>query len=104
MCSRTQCLHYVGQYVSFRSPHGYHEGVIERISGNRAVVLSPQRYIPMGLATDVSLDDGEERRLDAVLTWGGYGGYGGRGGAYGYGWGRWAVSFLVIYALLGLWW
>lgn len=101
MCSRTQCLRYVGQYVGFRSPHGYHQGVIERVSGNNAVVLSPRRYIPMGLATDTALDDDAERRLDLALAWGRYGrGY----GAYGYGWGRWAVSFLVIYALFGLWW
>jgi len=118
MCSRAECQRYVGQYVRFRSPYGYHEGIIERVSGNRAVVLSPRRYIPVQLATE-TLDANDEKRLHVALAWGGYGGgYGGRGGygggyggpggygygGWGYGWGRWAVSFLIIYLLWGLWW
>ena len=112
MCSRTECLRYTGQYVGFRSPYGYHEGVIQGVRGNQAIVLSPRRYIPAQLASE-SLDMDEEERLDLALAWGyrgGYGGYGGRGGygayggGWGYGWGRWAVSWLVIYALFGLWW
>ncbi len=110
MCSKAECLRNVGRYVRFQTPYGYHEGVLERISGHNAVVLSPKRYIPAHLATDF-LDQDETKRLDLALAYGGYGGgygvgrggYGGYGG-YGYGWGRWAVSFLIIYVLWGLWW
>lgn len=109
MCTRAECLGYVGRYVQFRTQYGYHQGVIERVSGNQAVILSPRKYIPAQLLSE-SLDEDEEKRLNVALAWGGYGGGGGyRGGygaGYGYGWGggwaRWAVSFLVIYALWGL--
>lgn len=116
MCSRAQCQRYVGRYVRFQSPYGYHEGVIERVSGNNAIVLSPRKYIPTQFASEIVEAD-EERRLDLALAWGaggyggrygggyaGRGGYGGYGGWGAYGWGRWAVSFLIIYALWGLWW
>lgn len=105
MRSRTECLRFVGQYVRFRTPYGYHEGVIERVTQQNAIVLSPQRFIPTQLASE-SLTSDEETRLDLALAYGGYGGYGGRGGygGWGYGWGRWAVSWLVIYVLFGLWW
>lgn len=81
---------------------------MERVNHNNLIVLSPQKYIPVQLAKG-SLEDDEVRRLDLALAWGGYGGYGrgygaGYGGWAGYGWGRWAVSFLVIYALWGLLW
>lgn len=112
MCSRSECQRYIGQYVRFRSPYGYHEGVIERVSGNQAIVLSPRRYIPVHLAsTDLRTSD--EQKLDVALAWGGYGGgygrgygggYPGYGYGYGYAWGRWAVSFLAIYLLFGLLW
>ncbi|QSO46054.1 hypothetical protein [Alicyclobacillus mengziensis] len=107
VCTRAECLRYVGQYVQFQTQYGYHQGVIERVSGNRAVILSPRKYIPAQLISE-PLDDDEEKRLNLTLAWGGYGGgyrggYGGGYGGYGgYGWGRWAVSFLVIYALWGL--
>lgn len=114
LCSRAECMQNVGRYVRFQTPYGYHEGVIERISGQSAIVLSPQRYIPAHLATE-RLDEEETKRLDLALAYGGYGGGGGYGagrggyggyggGGYGYGWGRWAVSFLIIYVLWGLWW
>lgn len=109
MCSRAECQRYVGQYIRFRSPHGYHEGLVERVSGNRAVILSPRKFIPTQFASE-SLDGDAETRLDLALAYGGYGGYGGRRGygygygGYGYGWGRWAVSFLTIYVLWGLLW
>ena len=106
MCSRAQCQRYVGQYVRFQTPYGYHEGVIERIRGNQAIVLSPRKFIPVQFVSE-PLDTDEEKRLDLALAWGG--GYGGRGGyggygAWGYGWGRWAVSWLIIFVLFGLWW
>ena len=110
MCSRAQCQRYVGQYVRFQTPYGYHEGVFERIRGNQAIVLSPRKFIPVQFASE-PLDTDEEKRLDLALAWGGGygGGYGGRGGyggygAWGYGWGRWAVSWLIIFVLFGLWW
>jgi hypothetical protein len=111
MCSRAQCLKHVGQYVQFRTRYGYHQGVLESVSGNQAVILSPRKYIPVQLIAE-PLNEDAEKRLDVALAWGGYGGgygpgpgpgYGGYGGyAWGGGWARWAVSFLVIYALWGL--
>lgn len=111
MCSRADCKRNVGKYVRFQTPYGYHEGVIERISGEKAVILSPRKYIPVQFASK-TLDTDAEQRLDIALAWGGFGGGGGYGGGYGagyggwggYGWGRWAVSFLIIYVLWGLWW
>lgn len=113
MCSRTECMRHVGQYVRFTTPYGYHEGVIERVTNRQAIVLSPRRFIPAQLAAD-SRDADQAERLDLALCWGGYGRYPAYGGGYGragygyggwgYGWGRWAVSWLVIFALFGLWW
>lgn len=119
MCTRAECEGHVGQWVHFRTKYGYHVGLVERVTKDSAIVLSPRQHIPARLATlDVNSDDAE--RLDLALAWGGFGrggypgagygggagGYGGRGGYGGwggYGWGRWAVSFLIIYALWGLW-
>src|SRR5579875_103467 len=110
MCSRAECLRHVGQYVRFMTPYGYHEGIIERVTGEQAIILSPRRYIPPQLASE-TLDPDEVKRLDIALAWGGYGaggypgyGRGGYGAGYGWGWGRWAASFLIIYVLWGLWW
>lgn len=129
LCTRAQCEHHVGQWVQFRTKYGNHVGLVERITKDSVIVLSPRQHIPTQLASaDLSLD--EHERLDLALAWwggfgrggypGGYGGgapgvggygrgysgYAGRGGYGGwggYGWGRWAVSFLIIYALWGLW-
>ncbi|GMA56054.1 hypothetical protein C7445_105119 [Alicyclobacillus sacchari] len=113
MCSRTECLHHVGQYVRFTTPYGYHEGIIERVTKDQAIILSPRKYIPPQLASE-TLDSDELKRLDVALAWGGYGaggypaygrgGYGAGYGGWGWGWGRWAASFLIIYVLWGLWW
>lgn len=117
MCSRGECMRYVGRYVRFSTPYGYHEGVIERVTRDQAIVMSPRKFIPVQMASE-SVDADEVKRLDIALAWGGhgggYGGYGrgvagaygrgGYGGGWGYGWGRWAVSWLVIFALFGLWW
>jgi hypothetical protein len=111
MCTRAECERHIGKWVQFRTPYGVHRGVIERVTATKAIIKSPKQYIPVDLALD---DDDDDRRLDVALAWGGYGrggypgaGYGrgyGRGYGYGYGmWGRWAVSFLIIYLLFGLW-
>ncbi|KPV45762.1 hypothetical protein AN477_02000 [Alicyclobacillus ferrooxydans] len=120
MCTRADCERHVGQWVSFRTKYGYHVGLVERVTKDSAIVLSPRQHIPTHLASaDIRADDVE--RLDLALAWGGFGrgGYpgsgfgggapgagaygGGFGGRGGYGWGRWAVSFLIIYVLWGLW-
>ncbi|MFD1677033.1 hypothetical protein [Alicyclobacillus fodiniaquatilis] len=116
MCTKAECQRHVGQWVRFQTPYGHHQGIIERINGDKAIILSPKQYVPVQFAsTDVCEDD--MGKLDVALAWwGGAGrGYpngaaGYRGGAYGYPggygyrgvWARWAVSFLVIYALWGL--
>ncbi|MCL6452675.1 MAG: hypothetical protein K6T78_03490 [Alicyclobacillus sp.] len=118
MYTKAQCEPYVGKWVHFRTKYGYHVGMIERVTDDSAIVLSPRKYIPTQLASSpVSGDDA--KRLDLALAWGGYGGWGGAPGAgagawggragypgwgWGWGWGRWAVSFLIIYVLWGLWW
>ncbi|MCY0900912.1 MAG: hypothetical protein OWU32_01835 [Firmicutes bacterium] len=123
MCTKAQCEQHVGQWVQFRTPYGHHIGLVERISGNEAIVVSPRQYVPAQFARTVNQSD--EDKLDVALAfWGGGGypragfgggprvgygagavgrpgGYGGYGG-YGFGWQRWAVSFLIIYALWGL--
>lgn len=74
---------------------------MERVTNHSAIMLSPRQYVPVQFA---SADVGEDEfaKLDAALIGYGYGGgYRGYGGV-GYGWQRWAVSFLIIYALWGL--
>lgn len=115
MCTRQQCEAYVGQWVRFRTPYGAHQGMIERLTPSKAIIVSPRQYAPAQLISD-SVDVSDMEKLDVALAWGrmgrgavgypgvGYGGAGRYGGyGYGYGWARWAVSFLVIYALFGLW-
>lgn len=110
MCTRADCHRYMGKYIRFQTPYGYHEGIIERVDGNRAIVLSPRQYIPKHVSAEL-LTAEEQKDLDIQLAWGFGGrpgiGYGAPGAGYGYGyygWGRWAVSFLAIYALFGLFW
>ncbi|GMA66295.1 hypothetical protein NZD89_28905 (plasmid) [Alicyclobacillus fastidiosus] len=117
MCTQAECQRHIGKFVQFKTPYGYHQGVIEQIKGEKAIILSPSRYVPAQLASTELLDD-DVKKLDVALAWwrGGLGraGYPGvaaggypRGaygyGGWGYGWARWAVSFLIIYALFGLW-
>ncbi|MCL6548006.1 MAG: hypothetical protein K6T30_03755 [Alicyclobacillus sp.] len=115
MVTREQCQRYVGQWIQFRTQYGSHIGYLERVTKDAAIVLSPSRFVPAQLASaPVGSDDA---RLDVALAWwgglgGGYpaGAYAGPGGfgpygGWGWGWRRWAVSFLIIYVLWGLlWW
>ncbi|MCI0184544.1 hypothetical protein [Sulfoacidibacillus ferrooxidans] len=115
MCTKAQCEQHVGQWIQFRTLYGHHIGRIEHVTANAAIVVSPSQYVPQHLAKPVTADD--ESKLDMVLAFwpgGGYPrvGYGGATGSgygirsgqvNGYGWQRWAVSFLIIYALWGLW-
>jgi hypothetical protein len=116
MCTRSECELHAGRWVQLRTPWGQHRGIIERVTENSAIILSPRQFAPVHLATDVTQE--EMQRLDVVHAWGGFGGgypgggyprrgYGGgypaRGyGAPGFGWTRWAVAFLSIYLLWGL--
>ncbi|WP_407655188.1 hypothetical protein [Alicyclobacillus dauci] len=117
MCTRQDCERHIGKWVQFRTPYGYHQGMIERITkDDKVIILSPRRYAPASLIT-AEVEGDEMQRLDLALAWYGRrpgypavgypgGAVGGYGPGYGYGawgWSRWAVSFLVIYALLGLW-
>lgn len=115
MCTRAQCQQHVGRWIQFRTPYGQHVGMVERVTADQAIVLSPRHLVPQHLASPVSQSD--EDKLDLALAfWGGgypsagagprtgYGYGAGRGiGGYAGGWQRWAVSFLIIYALFGLW-
>ncbi|WDL99390.1 hypothetical protein JC200_08250 [Alicyclobacillus sp. ALC3] len=127
MCTRQDCQQYVGRMVQFRTQWGNHVGVIERVTDDTAVVLSPRQQIPTNLAS-AEVSEDEAQRLDLALArWGGmgagyagapgYGGGPGYGGApgygagpgygypaygWGFGWARWAVAFLWIFALWGL--
>ncbi|MCL6517282.1 hypothetical protein [Alicyclobacillus sp.] len=109
MCTRAECEKYVGKWVGFRTKYGYHVGLIERVTPNAAIVLSPRQYIPKHVTT-LAVSASDVEKLDLALAWGGFGGapgagYGGWGGwGWGWGWGRWAVAFLIIYVLWGLWW
>lgn len=116
MCTKAQCEPYIGKWIEFRTPWGWHRGVIERVTNNTAVIVSPSRYVPAQFAiADAALTP----QRDVALAWGmggapgtpgaGYGGYPGGvggypGGGFGWygGWTRWAVSFLIIYVLWGL--
>lgn len=121
MSTRSEFEQHVGQWIRFRTKYGNHVGLVERVTNDSAIMISPRNQIPVNFAGD-EVSNNELERLDLALAWwgggglgrGGYpgGGYGRgvpgagayRGGGYGgYGWGRWAVSFLVIYALFGLW-
>lgn len=111
MCvTKAECLRYVGQWVRFRTPYGWHRGVIERVTDSHLIVLSPRREVPLQFASAATpVTAAEQRRLDVALAqW--YGppglGWGMPGvGGWGWAWSRWAVSFLIIYALWGLlWW
>lgn len=108
MCTRSQCEKHVGKWVKFRTPFGVHQGIIEEIRGDKAIILSPKQYVPKQVES-IDVTPEELGKLDVALAYGGYpgagGAVGGHYGGYGYwgfGWSRWAVSFLIIYLLWGL--
>ncbi|WP_026975158.1 hypothetical protein [Alicyclobacillus contaminans] len=112
-----ECQRFVGRWVQFRTQYGCHLGYVERVSEDSMIVVTPQRYMPAALLSAATAD-GQTSRMDVSLTWGiprsgprraGVGPWGPNGGVPGYGfgpapWYRWAVSFLIIYALWGLLW
>jgi hypothetical protein len=120
MCTRGDCVRYMGRWVQFQTPWGSHRGIVSDMT-NRAVLMRvPRGFAPAGLATaEKVLTDDDEKRLDLALTqWGyggGYGGYGygrrgygagwgypGYGGWYG-GWWWWWLAFASIFWLAFLW-
>jgi hypothetical protein len=105
MISKSQCRQYVGKWVRFQTPYGHHVGIVERVTPDAMMVLSPRQYVPRQVASQAVSD---VDRPDLALAWWGMpgGAYGAPGyGGLGFGWARWAVSFLIIYALWGLlWW
>lgn len=122
MCTRTMAESHIGQFVHFRTQYGYHQGIIEKVTNNQAIIVSPKQYVPAQLVSS-TLDSNDMEKLDMALAFwvgpgmGGYpgaaarrgyagapGGYGMGYGMGGYGWARWAVSFLAIYVLFGLFW
>ncbi len=112
MCTRAMAQSHIGQLVHFRTQYGYHQGIIERITNDQAIIMSPKQYVPAQLVSSM-LDADEVAKLDLALAFfgrPGVGGYPSRGyaapGGYGmgFGWARWAVSFLAIYLLWGLLW
>lgn len=116
VCTKAQCQRYIGKHVQFYTPWGYHRGFFEGMNEHSVSILSPRRYIPAHLASAEITEDETKQLNLALVAWGGGGyggggyggGYGGRGGyggygGWGYGWGRWAASWLIIYVLFGLW-
>lgn len=116
MCSQAECRRLIGQPVRFRTPYGFHQGVIERVTRDKAIIVSPIRCVPPQFQIcSLSAEDMNPKiqSLDLELAWGGpaaRGAYPGaaRGaapiqGIAPYGYARWAVSFLIIFALFGLW-
>ncbi len=74
----------MGRWVHFRTQYGYHVGLIERVTNDSLIVVSPRRDIPAHLASaNVSSD--ELQRLNLALAW--WGGFG-RGGYQSAGYGR----------------
>lgn len=120
MVTRLDCEKYVGRWVRIRTPYGWHRGIIEDITDTHAVIVSPDKYVPVQLASQKLTKD-DLRKIDATFAFGsfggpssvglpgasapGYGAYGPGYGGWGFGWNwsRWAVAFLVIYLLFGLW-
>jgi hypothetical protein len=115
MVTRLDCQKYVGRWVRFRTPFGWHRGIIEDITDTHAVIVSPDKYVPAQLASQKLTKD-DLRKIDATFAFGSFGGPAGVGvpgygmSVPGYGgfwggasWSRWAVAFLIIYLLFGLW-
>jgi hypothetical protein len=110
MCTRGECVRYMGQWVHFSTPWGYHRGIVMDVNDRAVLVRTPRRYAPVGLVSDVqSVDANHAERLDVTLSqwypgWGyarwGYPGWGG----WRAGWYWWWLAFAWIFALAALWW
>ncbi len=108
MCTRSECVTNVGNWVSFQTPWGRHRGVITEVNGRGVLMRVPRQYAPMGLASHEQTEGDDEKKLDATLAAygygyrGPYGGYGGYGPGYGAGYGRW--GYPGYGAWYGGWW
>lgn len=117
MCTRGECVRYMGQWVRFETPWGVHRGVVTDINHRAVLVRVPRRYAPSGLVSNATnKDTSDEQRLDLALTQYGYGGYGGYPGYGGYGrwgypgyggwyggWWWWWLAFAWVFWLAFLW-
>ncbi|WAH38570.1 hypothetical protein [Alicyclobacillus dauci] len=103
MCTRTECVNKMGQWVQFRTKWGTHRGIVSGVNDRAVLVRVPRRYAPVGLAGACqSVDQSDEEKLDISLARWGYGGYGPRYyGAYG-GRGRGYPGYGGWYG--GWWW
>ncbi|KPV44837.1 hypothetical protein [Alicyclobacillus ferrooxydans] len=121
MCSRGDCIRYMGQWVRFQTPWGMHQGIVTDINNRGVLMLVPRRYAPTRLASaDKVIGVDDEQKLDLALAQWGYRGYGPYGGGYGAragyggwgypgyggwygGWWWWWLAFAWIFALAFLW-
>jgi hypothetical protein len=116
MCTRCQCQKAVGQWVQFRTPYGYHRGVVERVAPQGVLMRVPRAYAPTSLASAIGLgEQTDEQRLDLALAQWGYGapangapgyaapGYGYANGWWAAGWWWWWIAFAAIFWLAFLW-
>ncbi|MCL6444426.1 MAG: hypothetical protein K6T83_13405, partial [Alicyclobacillus sp.] len=89
MCTKGTCMKYLGGWVQFRTPWGYHRGVIESVNDRAVLMRVPRQYAPVGLVSRSAGSEqlSDQERLDLTLAQWGYPGYAG----WGYpGWGaRW---------------
>ncbi len=124
LISKADFERYIGKWVRFRTPYGYHQGIVERVTEDSVVVVAPKQWIPVQLATEVQMSDLQKLDISTAnlsgfgRPYGGYAGvpYAGMGPGYGFqgtspryggfgpfGFARWSVAFLIIFALFGLW-
>ncbi|MCL6625684.1 hypothetical protein [Alicyclobacillus shizuokensis] len=118
MCTRCQVQKYVGGWVEFRTPWGYHRGIVERVTPHAVLMRVPKQYAPASYATasiqkaaqaDARATD--EQKLDIALAQWGYRRpytYGARWGYPGWagwwaGWWLWWLAFAWIWWLAFLW-
>lgn len=123
MCTMNDCVQNQGSWVQFRTPWGYHRGIVENVTNQGVLMRVPRQYAPTGLVGG-SISDSmpASERLDLALAGLGYGPYGrpgpyaaGRPGypGYGYsrgyggwwagGWWLWWLAFASIFWLAFLW-
>lgn len=121
---REQCMTMQGSWVHFRTPWGYHRGIVQQVEHQGVLVKMPRNYVPAHLANANSSAETKVELALQQVAWGnpnyGYGGgyhYGqpgyGAGAGYGpyrpgYGWWNggwlfWWLAFAWIFALAFLW-